>query len=102
MSIGFSVQNTPSGRDTKGCAVPNAKRLSATGVRKAEADASRFAGWERCYPVKGHAQNYFDERGGQGRPRAKAAGAGRSGLDLRDALQNSAQTGADLLGGLRA
>jgi hypothetical protein len=71
---------------------------SATGVGKAEGAALRFAGWEHWYPVKRPFAEIFRRMGWAG----KGAGADRSGLDLRDALVNSAQTGADLLGGLRA
>ena len=96
--MGFLVQNTPSGRGTIGCAISNAEGYQPREVRKVEGDAPRFAGQERCYPVESPFGKILRQTGWA----RKAARAGRSGLDLRNALQNSAQTGADLLGGLRA
>jgi hypothetical protein len=92
------VQNTPSGRSTIGCAIPNAGCYQPREVRKAEGAVLGFVGQERFYPVKRPFGEILRQTGWAG----KAVGAGRSGLNLRNALQNSTQTGADLLGGVRA
>ena len=102
MSIGFFGAEHALRARHDSRTIPNADCYQQWEARKAEGDAPRFAGQERYYPVKGHSEKFFDKRGRPGRPRAKALGADRSGLDLRDALPNSAQTGADLLGDLRA
>jgi hypothetical protein len=95
--MSFLVQNRPSGRGTIGCAITSADCYQPREARKPK-ETPEVTGQERCYPVK----RPFGEILRQTRWAGKAAGADSSGLDLTDALLNSAQTGADLLSGLRA